>query len=466
MATNPNRLSFELDPKLDDSLITAHAGVPLVIEMFRVSGAAEKTDQLLRHKKKALGLTPSEMLESVFALWTTGGERCEDFESFRTDRALVALLEHDLPSPQCTRDFFNTFHAGKPEDLPAILWSGEASVVYEETPRLQALSAINKTIIDHVQSRAVETDATIDLDAVILECDRAEAERTYEGMKGYQPVVAVWAEQDLILSDEYRDGNVPARSGNLRVTKKSMEQLPSWVSRKYFRADSACYEEEVLQYLEREEDRVEYAISAVMSPSLRREITQLPETAWMTEKDEGTALRQWAEVTYVGDAGGYASKTDACPARRYLAIRIIKKQGMLFGDGTDRKHFAIVTNREGNGLEIIQWHRKKAGTIEHVHDVIGNELAGGVIPSNRFGAKAAWFRANTILYNLLSAMRRLALPEEFAKAKPKRLRFKLFNTVGRVVRHAREFVLRLTEDAIQAVYDRTRIRIHTFKLAT
>lgn len=88
---------------------------------------------------------------------------------------------------------------------------------------------------------------------------------------------------------------------------------------------------------------------------------------------------------------------------------------------------------------------KKAGMIEHVHDVVGNDLAGGVISSKRFGAKAAWFRANAILYNLLSTLRRLALPEEFAKARPKRLRFMIFNTVGRVVSYARELLLRLTK---------------------
>ncbi len=31
MAKNPNRLPFELDPELDDSLFTAHAGLPLVV---------------------------------------------------------------------------------------------------------------------------------------------------------------------------------------------------------------------------------------------------------------------------------------------------------------------------------------------------------------------------------------------------------------------------------------------------
>jgi len=55
VAKNQNRLPFELDSKLDDSLITAYAGLPLVVEMFRAAGGAAETDRLLRHKKKALG---------------------------------------------------------------------------------------------------------------------------------------------------------------------------------------------------------------------------------------------------------------------------------------------------------------------------------------------------------------------------------------------------------------------------
>ncbi|MGD0010311.1 MAG: hypothetical protein ABSE93_17410 [Terriglobia bacterium] len=39
---------------------------------------------------------------------------------------------------------------------------------------------------------------------------------------------------------------------------------------------------------------------------------------------------------------------------------------------------------------LIEWRREKAGTIEAVHDVVKNELAGGVLPSKYFGTNAAW----------------------------------------------------------------------------
>src|SRR5205823_7378620 len=51
------------------------------------------------------------------------------------------------------------------------------------------------------------------------------------------------------------------------------------------------------------------------------------------------------------------------------------------------------------------------------------------LPSQKFGANAAWLRLNVILYNLLSAYQRVGLPEEFHTARPKRLRFLLLNTV-------------------------------------
>ena len=59
--------------------------------------------------------------------------------------------------------------------------------------------------------------------------------------------------------------------------------------------------------------------------------------------------------------------------------------------------------------------------MEHAHDVLMNELAGAALPSQKFGANAAWLRLNVILYNLLSAYKRVGRPEEFHTARPKRL---------------------------------------------
>ena len=66
-----------------------------------------------------------------------------------------------------------------------------------------------------------------------------------------------------------------------------------------------------------------------------------------------------------------------------------------------------------------------------------------MLPSKDFGANAAWLRLAVIAHNVLTALKRLALPPELLTARPKRLRFLIFYTPGKLVQHARQKLLRL-----------------------
>jgi post-segregation antitoxin (ccd killing protein) len=455
MATQ-TRLPFELDQRAETGAFTAHGGVPLVIEALRTSGAAAVVDASVVIKRRKRGLRPSQLVAGLLSLWAAGGERCEDLGQLREDAALALLLGHGLPAPQTARDFLEAFDEAVP-----LLWQGERATVPGEGARLQGLTQANRRLVAWLQERVPQAVATIDVDATILETHKRSALSTYDGRTGYQPVVALWAEQDVILADEFRDGNVPAGSGNRRVVERALAALPAGVAEIRLRADSALYEQALLRWLEAR--GIGYAVSADMSQELAAAIRALPESAWQIEREDGDAIRSWAEVPYVPSDGVFAKDRAAPP--RYLAIRITKKQGRLFADGGEVKHFAIVTNRPdpdgGSGLDLIRWQRGKAGTIEHAHHVLTNELAAEALPSQRFGANAAWFRLNVMLYNLLSAFKRVALPQELHQARPKRLRFVLLNGVGRVVRHARELVLRLVGEARRRLADAARLALAT-----
>jgi len=56
--------------------------------------------------------------------------------------------------------------------------------------------------------------ATIDQDATIVESHKRAAFAHYQGGRGYQPMIALWAEADLIVADQFRDGNVAATGVN------------------------------------------------------------------------------------------------------------------------------------------------------------------------------------------------------------------------------------------------------------
>ncbi|PYU76734.1 MAG: hypothetical protein DMG49_00905 [Acidobacteria bacterium] len=115
--------------------------------------------------------------------------------------------------------------------------------------------------------------------------------------------------------------------------------------------------------------------------------------------------------------------------------------------GSSVLHFAMFSNIwDWELVKLIEWHRERAGTIERAHDVLKNELATGVLPSKYLGANAAWLRLAVISYNVLTALKRVALPAGLLTVRPKRMRFLIFYTAGRLVHHARQMRLRLARE--------------------
>jgi hypothetical protein len=246
-----------------------------------------------------------------------------------------------------------------------------------------------------------------------------------------------------VLRDEFREGNVPASVDNKRLVNEAYQALPAGEWEVWLRSDSAVYEQENLEHWDGRGWR--FAVSADVGTQLRRAIEEIGEESWHIMDEKGGVRREWAEVEYV-PSRKYERK-DAKPFR-YVAVRLMRQQGELFGDGVPVRYIAVVSNIwEMDGKELLEWHRGKAGTIEHVHHVIKSGLGGGVYPSAKHGANAAWLRLQVITYNLLQLLKACVLPEEYAKAEPKNLRFRVFACLGQVVRHAHKVVLKVLEKA-------------------
>jgi hypothetical protein len=131
------------------------------------------------------------------------------------------------------------------------------SYIPDESGALRGLAQVNQDLVQEIGRRCGDQKiATIDLDATIIESWKKEARPTYQGGKGYQPVLALWAEMDLVVADEFRDGNVPAHFALLSITQRAFQALPATVKEYYFRGDSACCNRELTTWL-RDEQRGE-----------------------------------------------------------------------------------------------------------------------------------------------------------------------------------------------------------------
>ncbi len=320
---------------------------------------------------------------------------------------------------------------------------GQVSYIPSESEPLRALAQVNQELVQTVARRCADQKiATVDLDATVIESWKREAKPTYEGCTGYQPMLALWAEMDLVVADEFRDGNVGAQVELLGVTQRALAALPETVEGRYFRGDAACYEQTLLKWLrngKREngpEGFIGFAVSARMSESLKAKIGLIPEAGWRPYREDAEVICECAELPW----DPVERKTgEVLDEVRYLAIRVRRRQGVLFEDGMLTKHFAVVTNRfDFDAKRLLEWHREKAGSIEALHHVLKNELAAGVMPCARFGANAAWLRLAVITHNVLTGLKRIALPPEYLRARPKRLRFQIFCSPGTLVHHARQ----------------------------
>jgi hypothetical protein len=430
--------------------VTGRAGLPLVLETMQALGLERAIAQHVHVRERESGYTEAEKIEALVLLLAAGGTCVEDIRVLQADAGLGRLLARQLPSADRLRHFLYACHDERLlAQAQAARPAGQVAYIPAENAALQGLARVNVELVHRVAAAGRNTTATLDHDATIQESHKRAALPHYQGGRGYQPTAVYWVEQDLVVADEYRDGNVPAGMETLRLIQRAFASLPSTVRTFYFRADTACYDERTLQWLADParpggpRGRIGFTIGADMTEALHAVCAAVPEAAWVLCEDRPDETVACTEVEFFpGDWPKLAQPL------RYVALRIRRKQGQLFASGADTKYLALVSNRwDLAPAALLHWHWQKAGTIELVHDITKNELGAAVPPCGRFGANAAWYRLSLLTYNVLSALKSLALPPALSAARPKRLRFTLFTLAGRLVTHAGQLRLRVSRMA-------------------
>lgn len=452
--TTPNqwKIPYELSSEPLPGSITGLGGAAVICQAFRsmqLPGACEAN--LAATRKIELGFTAGEMVETGVIGVLLGADSVEDLKRLHDDEAVTKILGYRTCSARSFRDWLEKSH-----DEAAVVQARAQAAELDLKSSVPALSRglTGLQAVLGVSAREAAkrlpagagSHATVDLDATIIESDKRAATWTYDGVKGYQPVVAVWAEAAVVLATEFRDGNVPAAKDPLTCAQRAFAELPKEIEQRAFRGDSACDHGELLTWLDDERrangpaGKIAYAISARMVPDLAKASRSVPDAQWQTfGRDTDGTLRQWADLDYVP---ALPTETKDAQPRRYVGLRFLKPQGELFDDGHDRKHFAVVTNRTERGDRVIEWHRQKAGTVEHTHDDLKNALAAGRMPSQKFGANAAWFTINAVAYNVAAALRAAAPTPELRAARIKTLRFEFLMASARLTRFSRKITLR------------------------
>lgn len=477
-------LSFQYQAEPSTTGMTGLGGLPAYLELAVASGLIAS---IQRHMKvcaeQSQGWTDNQIIMSLIMLNIAGGDCVDDLRVLEEDEGFARVLRrvelHGLQRKERReqeRRWQKERRRAVPSQAPVFRYLAAFSDPLEEAKRgvgyafipepnkhLKALGCVNEDLLRFAQRKSPQWAATLEQDASLVETYKREALFSYQGSKAYQPLTTRWAEQDMIVHSEFRDGNVPAGFGNLRVLQQTLAALPDGVVKVYYRSDTASYEHNLLTYCaEGKNERfgvIEFAVGVDVTPEFKGAVTKVKKEDWhpLEKEIDGKAVstdQEWAEVNFVPSWAGY--KKDG-PEYRFLAIREVLQQRELPGLDSPQlpfptldmgevryKLFGVVTNRDLPGDKAIHWSRARCGKGEEMHSVLKEDLAGGQLPSNRFGANAAWWAITVLAFNLNSLMKRLVLPQGWAAKRLKAVRFGLVHLAGRVTTHARQLIIRLS----------------------
>ena len=477
-------LAFQYEEERSTTGMTALSGLMTYVELMHAAGLRSSVERHVGVRERGQGWTDSQMITSLILLNLAGGESVSDLDVLEKDAGLCRILREvetygmrrrerralkarwrierrrSVPSGSAVFRYLEGFHDVDEES------KREAHRAFIAAPNeaLGGLGKVNADLVGFMQSRSPHREATLDMDATLVETHKQEALYSYKKYRAYQPLTTYWAEADLIVHSEFRDGNVPAGYQQLRVLTEALEHLPSGVDKVMLRSDTAGYQQQLLRYCAEGRDErfgvIGFAVGVDVTAEFRRVVSQVAEQEWQTlyrkvgehRVDTG---QQWAEVNFVPNWIGHSKNS---PEYRFIATRErLNEQplpgmetqlelpfpAMRLGDGGWHKVFGVVTNRTLAGDELIWWSRQRCGKGEEVHGVVKNDLAGGRLPSGLFGANAAWWAISVLAFNLSSAMKQLVLGQEWVSRRLKAVRFVLIALPGRVVRHARRLIIRL-----------------------
>ena len=412
-----------------DESLTAHGGLALFGEYLRSMGVAGLIDHELPRPGSAAGYAPSVHVVPQVLMLAGGSRTLEDLRVLRKDAGLRTLLQlEEMPSSDATGDWLRRMGS-------------------KESDGLAGLQRVNRCLFRRLLRQDDRTAYTLDIDATQIVAEKREARYTYKGEKGYMPLVGHIAELGLVIGHEFREGNAAPAAGNLDFLQACERNMPkrargSGKRIAAVRADSAAYQAAIFNWCE-ETGKV-FAIGADQDAAVKAAIATVPESAWKPFRD------------------GKIAETVHCMNKTNKAFRLIvmrrAQEQDLFESGSPWRYHAIASNRTNeDAATTMEWYSQRGDASENRIKDLKIGFGMDYMPCGTFEANAVFFAIGALTYNLYLGFRSDTLDGGWERAQVQTVRWRLFQTAGKVVRHGRQLFLKISAEALE-IFARIRER--------
>ncbi len=428
-----NVLNFKLEFSETEE-ITPYAGLGLYGEMYRAIGLDKEINRIFPEPGSRAGFKANTYINPLTMMFIGGGKYIEDIRKVKVDEGLRKICKMEVvPSADAIGDWLRR----------------------DVEEKIESIKFINDNLTRKVLKRAEGEEFTLDIDAMEIEAGKREALYTYNGNKGYMPIMGFIVELDWCIKNELREGNICPSERNYEFTKEIVELVEGCNKRiAKFRSDSAGYQARLMNYLN--ERGTKYTITVDHDVSVKDGIKRIEESEWKRLKDRDgiDTGREYAEFIHTQNKGDHAF--------RVVVQRWLNPQRDLFEESQEYCYYGIATNylkEEKDSEEVIWWHNGRGNSENYNKEVkIGFNL--DYMPCGDFKANAVWFSIGILAYNLFIASKLYLFPKSWLKKTIRTVRWQFIQMAGKIIRRSRYLILRICSTLRETfeIYEEARRR--------
>jgi len=430
-------LNFKMEYS-EKEQITPYSGLGIYGELYKGVGLDKIIGKYFPKPGSGRGFEANTYIYPLVLMLLGGGKFIADIEKIEADESLKKICKiEEVPSPDAYEDW-----------------------IKRDAQKRENIRQANNVLSLRVLRRAKQEGFTLDIDASGIEAEKHHALYTYLGYKGYMPMLGFIPELDWCIGYEFREGNIPPATNNYEFTKAQVELVKeSGKKILRFRSDSAAYQYELINYLEKK--GIKYTITIVKDNSVKDAIEQIPESDWKELRDKKGRLtgRKYAEFIHSME------KTDK--AFRAIVLRWMNPKYDLFGEEPEYCYHGIATNyleEEKTAQQVVWWHNGRGNSENYNKEVkIGFNME--YMPSGDFDGNAVWFGIGILAYNLFIMSKLYLFPNSWIKKKISTIRWQFIQMAGKVLEGSRYLKLRIcsTIREIFDIYEQARKRCWQLK---
>ncbi|MBU0569506.1 IS1380 family transposase [Patescibacteria group bacterium] len=424
-----NVFDFKLEKSKEK--ITARSGLAVFSEFAHALGVPHLIDCSMPKALSNRGFNAWSYVHAFLLTLYGGGEEIAATREIRHDKTLRELCGIDIvPSESASGDWLKRMGA---------------------RGGIEALKRINKELLTEVLKKNKITKVIITNDPTLIKAEKRDAHMTYEGYKGYRPMMVIIQELGLIAHYEFRHGNDNGR--RLKFFEEIFDILPPEIKIELVLMDAEFYEGPIFSLLMKK--KTDFAIAVSKDDAVLETIEQISGTSWkQCEDQDGVRLdKEFSETVHV---------MNTCPTPFRLVVLRWKNPK----DHSSYCYHAIATNMEKDATQGIIWkYNSRSGDENHIKE-LKNGFGMRKMPSGDFEANAVYFGIGVLCHNLFIAQKILTMPRSFHHTTIKTVRWFLLEVPGKIVTKASKVVLRIaTHTKKFEIFKQMRRKNHELSVA-